>query len=68
GDDFTLKRNLILMVVKNVKCIDREGHIEISVMTKGKKWRSERGLIITARLTIPHRSRYREKRGVLAGK
>lgn len=68
GDDFTLKRNLILGIVKNVRCIDREGHIEIAVMTKGKKWRSERGLIITARLTIPHRSRYREKRGVLAGK
>ena len=41
GDDFTIKRNLILLVVKNVKCIDHEGHIEISVMTKGKKWRRE---------------------------
>ena len=61
GDDFTIKRNLILLVVKNVKCIDREGHIEISVMTKGKKWRSERGLIITARLTITKRRQYRAK-------
>ena len=41
GDDFTLKRNLILAIVKNVRCIDREGHIEIAVMTKGKKWRRE---------------------------
>ena len=41
GDDYTLKRNLILMTVKNVRCIDREGHIEVSVMTKGQKWRRE---------------------------
>lgn len=39
GDDYTLKRNLILSIVKNVKCIDRDGGMELSVMTKGNNWR-----------------------------
>ena len=52
GDDFNIKRNLILGIVKNVRCIDREGHIEIAVMTKGKKWRPEWGLVITFRRVI----------------
>ena len=38
GDDYTLKRNLILMTVKNVRCTDQDGHFEVSVMTKGNKW------------------------------
>ena len=37
-----IKRNLILLMGKNVKCFDREGRIEILVMTKRKKWRRER--------------------------
>lgn len=41
GDDYTLKRNLILMTVKNVRCTDQDGHFELSVMTKGTKWRRE---------------------------
>ena len=41
GDDYTLKRNLILMTVKNVRCTDQDGHFEVSVMTKGTKWRRE---------------------------
>ena len=38
GDDYTIKRNLVLLTVKNVRCIDRDGHIEVSVMTKGSNW------------------------------
>lgn len=60
GDDYTIKRNLVLLTVKNVRCIDQEGNVEISVMTKGKDWRSECGIIITATLTIPQRGQYRK--------
>ena len=38
--DFTVKRNLILAIVRYVKCINSDGDMEMSiVMTKNKKWR-----------------------------
>ena len=40
GADFTVKRNLILAIVRYVKCINSDGDMEMSiVMTKNKKWR-----------------------------
>ncbi len=30
------------MVVRSAVCTDRDWNIELSVMTKGKKWRRER--------------------------
>ena len=43
GADFTVKRNLILAIVRYVKCINPDGDMEMSiVMTKNKKWRRER--------------------------
>ena len=43
ADDWQTKRNLLLMVVKYVKCLDDDGGMELSlVMTKGNKWRRER--------------------------
>ncbi len=41
-DDYLTKRNILLTVVHSVKCIDRDGGIELEVMTKGNKWRRER--------------------------
>jgi len=42
SDDWQTKRNLLLTVVKYVKCLDDDGDMELSlVMTKGNKWRRE---------------------------
>ena len=42
ADDWQVKRDLLLMVVKYVKCLDDDGGIELSlVMTKSKNWRRE---------------------------
>lgn len=38
-DDYNIKRNLILTIVKHVQCIDRKGKTELKVMIKGNKWR-----------------------------
>ena len=41
SDDWQTKRNLLLTVVKYVKCLDDDGDMELSlVMTKGNKWRA----------------------------
>ena len=41
-DDWQVKRDLLLMVVKYVKCLNEDGDMELSlVMTKGNKWRRE---------------------------
>ncbi len=37
-NDYLTKRNILLTVVHSVKCIDRDGGIELEVMTKGNKW------------------------------
>jgi len=63
SDDWQTKRNLLLTVVKYVKCLDEDGGMELSlVMTKGNKWRSDRGLVITVSFSLPRRGFYRRTR------
>ena len=41
-DDLNIKRNLLLSVVQHIKCTDKEGNMDLSlVMIKGNKWRRE---------------------------
>ena len=43
ADDWQVKRDLLLMVVRWVKCLDEDGDMELRlVMTGSKKWRSRR--------------------------
>lgn len=41
GNEYLVKRNILLAAVRSVKCVDRDGSIELEVMTNGKKWRRE---------------------------
>ncbi len=42
-DDYTHKRNLVLAIVKHVRCLDKAGNMELHiVMSKSTKWRTRR--------------------------
>ena len=43
GDDYTIKRNLVLAIVRRVRCLDKAGNMELNVvMSKSTKWRTRR--------------------------